>query len=598
MKTAITLLFCLLAAVACAGSPLISYNLAMPEPQTHLFRITMELTDLPGDSTTTLILPVWRPGRYSILDFSSGIQEFSARAGNHLLKWHRSDKSSWTIESGGQHALTVSYSVYANDFNIRTRGLNDRHAFVDESSVFMYVEKFRSLPVRLKVEPFRGWHVTTGLDREKENLYSAPGYDYFIDCPLEIGTQKDIEFEVDGVTHVLSMAGEGSWNADTLVRDISAIVRAEKEFWGTFPYRRYYFLVECTPGGGGGTEHLNSTIIQVPPGCFTDRESYQDYFLATVAHEFFHTWNVKQLRPAGIHPFDFTRENYSRELWIAEGTTTYYANIMLARAGFLPAKKFFDIITSTVASDRARPGNRIESVADASFNSWTESKRSYQQTYNAGSDIYERGAMISTFLDLTIRRETGGRYSLDDLMRTMYNRFPLSGKGYTLDDLRSTLRDLTGWDCTRFFDDYIYGTAQIPWEEALDGAGLRLVCTDSLPKPWLGITTYENSGTLRIGSIVAGSPAYTSGLDLGDVLLALDDARITNGNLTEQIGTHKPGDSVRLAVFHDDRLRTITVVLGAAPKLDYKLVRTEHPTDLQKALFTGWLHTAWSDSAK
>ncbi len=582
----------IVSAGAVASQPEIRYTLSMPEPQSHLFDVMIEFNGIRPDTAVDLMLPSWRPGRYLILDFAGGVQEFSASGDGNPLPWHKTDKATWHIRTGGRTSFTVIYKVYANEFGQRTRGLNDQHAFVDETSVFMYAEEYRHVPLTLRVNPTSRWHVTTGLEATGKITFVAPDYDTFIDCPLEIGTQKDVEFKVDGVPHVLSIFGEGNWSVDTLVRDISKIVALEKEFWGGFPYKRYVFLLECTPNGGGGTEHLNSTILQVPPFSFRNPDSYRGV-LGLVAHEFFHTWNVKQLRPAGIHPYDFQKENYSQELWVAEGTTTYYDELLTVRAGFTPVSQYLKHVGSAIAAYRNRPGNSLQSVAMSSFEAWIEYWRGTQQSYNAESDYYELGAMVSCVLDLTIRRMTSGRHSLDDVMREMYRRFPLSGPGYTLADLRAVASEIAGSDMSQFFDDYVYGTKPLLWEEALFTAGLTVAGADSVARPYTGISLNDGGGSTRITRIVAGSPAYLSGLDLGDELLAMNGYRVRASSFADRIGEMKPGDKVTLTVFQNDRLRTVPLTLGKAPQSDYKVAPIKTPTELQKAIFQSWTGSPW-----
>ncbi len=594
MKTYTILAACFLFAVSAGAVETdIHYTLGMSHPQTHLLEVEIAFRNVEPDSSLDLILPVWRPGRYIILDFPNGVQEFSAASAGTPVPWSKTDKATWHISTAGRPEITVRYKIYANEFGTRTRGLNDLHAFVDGSSVFMYAEQYRHRPVTLTVLPYKDWHVTTGLDSTINNTFSAPDYDYLIDCPLEIGNQKGFTFEVDGVPHILSIFGEGNWNADTLMRDISKIVKAEKDFWGAFPYKRYVFLIECMPDVGGGTEHINSTEIQLPPFVFKNRDSYQGFVLGTIAHEYFHTWNVKQLRPKGIHPYDFTKENYTRELWIAEGMTSYYADLFLVRAGFTPASNYVARLRWVVSSDRGRPGNAVESVADASFNAWIQYGKGDQQSYNAESDFYERGSMISMLLDLEVRQRTSNNFSLDTVMREMLRRFPLSGQGYTLADFSSVITEMTGWKCEQFFDDYIYGTKPLKWEEELSHAGLDVRCTDSTARAWVGISLYDANGITKVGSIVAGSPAYTSGLDVGDELLALNGFRIQSRTFSDRIGEMKPGDEVTLTVFQDDRLRSIPITLGSAPRTDFSVTQVHDPTDLQKSIFEGWLGTKW-----
>jgi predicted metalloprotease with PDZ domain len=577
-----------------AQQPGVKYTLGMSQPQTHLYEAEVRFENLPPLDTFDLKLPVWRSGRYLVLDFAGGVQEFSASDGStNSFSWHKIDKSTWRIQSHGAATVVASYKVYANEFYARTRGLNDEHGFVDGSAVFMYAEQYRHLPLTLKVIPYKDWHVTTGLEPATNdgNTFASPSYDYLVDCPLEIGNQKDFPFEVDGVPHVLSIYGEGNWDSDTLVRDVAKIVKTEKDFWGEFPYKRYVFLLECTPSSGGGTEHINSTAMGITPFVFKNPDTYRG-FLALVSHEFFHTWNVKQLRPKGIDPYDYTKENYSEELWIAEGMTDYYSSVMLVRAGFTLPKNYLDRVADWVTNDRSRPGNKLQSVAEASFDAWIKYWKGDQQSYNAESDYYEKGTMVSFLLDMEIRSKTQNKSSLDDAMRAMYKRYPLSVGGYTTADFQKTIEEVTGSSEKEFFDDYVYGVKPLDWKKYCSVAGLEVAPKDSVPKPWTGIRTYDNGQRTFISSLVAGSPGYMSGLDIGDEIVALNGFRIHTSTLTDRIGEMKVGDQVTLTFFQDDKLRTVTFTLRQAPKT-YKVTPAKSPTDLQKAVFESWLATKW-----
>jgi predicted metalloprotease with PDZ domain len=297
-------------------NPRIHYQLGMSQPQTHLFEVEITLEGIgKEEKSLDFIMPVWRTGRYVIFDFAGGVQEFSAEANGAALLWRKTDKSTWRVETSGASKVAARYKVFANEFEMRTRGLNDRHGFVDGSAVFMYVEKFRRLPLQLQVQPFGDWHVTTGLDAAagQKNFFRAPNYDYLIDCPLEIGTQKDFDFEAEGKPHRLMIFGEGNWDEQKMIEDLEKIVKICREFWGELPYDHYTFMLHCTPTSGGGTEHINSTIMGTRPFIFREEASYRG-FIGLAMHEFFHTWNVKQLRPAELcrmtSPKKITPKNY------------------------------------------------------------------------------------------------------------------------------------------------------------------------------------------------------------------------------------------------------------------------------------------------
>ena len=590
-------LFLFISLSAYSQSPTIEYQLGMSKPWTHLLEVEVTFKNLPEKPPVLdLLMPIWRTGRYVVFDFAGGVQEFSAFDGrNRSLPWSKTDKSTWRIEKGKETVITARYRVYANEFGMRTRGLNDDHAFVDGCAVFMYVEQYRNLPIRLTVAPYQDWHVTTGLDAVpgRRFQFSAPNFDYLVDCPLEIGRQKDFEFEVEGKKHILSIAGEGNYNADTMTVDIAKIVRANKEFWGDLPYEQYVFFLHLSSQGGGGTEHINSTIMQTRPFVFKNPSSYRG-FLGLVSHEYFHTWNVKQLRPRGILPYNYTVENYLKELWVAEGTTSYYGGLLLARAGFFSVQSYLDGIAASVQGDRQRPGNRIQSLSESSFDAWIKFWKENEQAYNAESDYYDRGSDVSLVLDLEIRQRSKNRCSLDDVMRALYKRFPLSGKGYTNDDVQKIAEEFGGSSFKEFFESYVDGAAPIDWERYLQYGGLVLQAKESERKAWLGLAASDQAGRTRIYRVIAGSPADEAGLNVGDEILALDGSRIRSSDLPERIARYKAGDKVRLAIFRDDRLREFDVTLRLQDVPAYKITKAASPTKLQKGIFESWLKTTWN----
>jgi len=576
-------------------NPTIHYKLGISEPSTHLFEVEISFENLPAsEKQFDLMMPAWRTGRYVIFDFAGGVQEFSAVGdGGKPLRWNKVDKQTWRIETQGR-TLTARYKVYANEFNSRTRGLNDEHAFVDPASVFMYVEKFKSLPLEIEIIAPMGWHTTTGLDgvQGKTNRYTAPNYEYFADCPIEIGNQKDFEFDVEGKKHVLMIYGAGNWDEKKIIPDISKLVKANKEFWGELPYERYIFMLHVTPSSGGGTEHINSTIMGTQPFVFKNPDRYLG-FMGLVSHEYFHTWNVKQLRPSGIRPYDFSKENYVKELWIAEGSTDYYGSLFLVRNGFMTPEKYLESVASGIQSERQRPGNRIQSATESSFDAWVKFWRETQNAYNSESDYYEKGAEVSLLLDLEIRQSSKNARSLDDVMKTMYQQFRLGKSGYTVDDFQKVAEQNAGKKLTSFFQDFAHGTKPLPWEQYLGYAGIEVAPKDTIPKAWLGLQTGGPAGSVRVNRVAAGSPAYEAGVDVGDEILALNGFRLRGNDLQQRVSEMKAGDVVKLTVFRDDKLRDIEVVLRNQDIPSYRLAKTKNPSSLQKDIYEAWLKTKW-----
>ncbi|MGE5314618.1 MAG: M61 family metallopeptidase [Acidobacteriota bacterium] len=576
------------------------YTLSMPKPANHLLEVEATFKNIPSsENVLDVLLPVWRPGRYLVLDLANGVQNFSA-ADEHgaPLPWKKSTKSSWRVETRGARALTVRYSVYANDFDMKTRGLDIDHAFVSGESVFMYTDRHRRLPIELTVRPFPSWHVTTGLDevQGRPDTFTAPSYDYFIDCPLEIGTQHDYEFTAEGKRHTISLSGRGNWNADTLIRDVSKIVSANKQFWGRLPYEKFVFFIHCLPFNGGGVEHLNSTIIGARSYGFRDPGQYGQ-LLSLISHEFFHTWNVKQVRPRGLHPYDFQRENYSRELWIAEGTTSYYGPMMLVKAGLRQGSMYMTILPGYINEERSRPGNAVLSLSDASYDAWIKYWKGNENAFNAESDYYGKGAMASLLLDLEIRHRSGNKKSLDDVMRLMFERFPLSGAGYTVDDFRQTAEECAGGSLKDFFARAIDGTAPLPWDETLLYAGLSVRKSPEPAKRSIGMTLQQTpDNRVKVSRVVSDSPAEDAGLQPGDEVVALNSARMPATEINDRIGEMKDGDQARIAFFRDGILREAVVTARSFGNPVFTVQKTENPSSLQRSIYERWLGVPWQES--
>ncbi|MBZ0204202.1 MAG: PDZ domain-containing protein [Ignavibacteria bacterium] len=572
------------------------YTLSMPEPSSHYFEVGIHLGNLSSEENElTLKLPVWRTGRYLIFDFASGVQEFSASdAEGKPFRWSKTDKSSWRIEKGAAKNVLVKYRVFANEFSLRTRGLDDTHAFVNGMAVFMYSDDLRDQPLSLLVKPFADWHVTTGLDNagSDTNKFTAPNYDYLVDCPLEIGNQTDFDFMVEGKRHVISFYGEAKYDRLKLIDDFSTIIKKNYEFWGSVPYDRYVFIVHCTPQSGGGTEHINSTVVGVRPNAFDTDAGYKA-FLGLISHEFFHTWNVKQLKPKGLTPYDFSKENYTSELWIAEGGTSYYDGLMLVRTGQMDVIDFFKEISSGVEEERRRPGNRIQSVAESSFDAWVKFWRRTPNTYGSESDYYSKGSHVCIVLDLEIRNASGNKYSLDDVFRSMYERFPLDKKGYTNEDFQKVCEEFVGKKLDGFFNDYVTGTAPIAWEKYLNFAGLELKSDDSTMAPVVGLYASKKGDKIVVDEVLTGSASEKAGLMSGDEIVAFDGLKLPYEEMEKRVKALNAGESITLMIFRNDKLREFKISLANKKMANYYLEKTANPSELQKGIYEKWVELKW-----
>jgi predicted metalloprotease with PDZ domain len=563
--------------------------LSMPEPNSHLFRVRMEVKGAAGDHVD-LVMPAWTPGSYKVRDFAKNVQEFAAGR----ARWEKVDKSRWRVFAKGD--VAVEYAVWAFELSVQTSHLDSEHGYVNGASVFFYVDGHKDAPVTLEIRAPRGWRVATGLER-RGRVWTAPDYDVLVDCPIEIGTFQRRTFRVRGAPHHLVLHGPANYDEDALVRDVEKIVKAEVAMMRHVPYRDYTFILHNTTERGGGLEHLNSTSLQYPATQYRPREKYEN-FLELVAHEFFHLWNVKRIRPEMLGPFDYEREVYTGLLWVMEGITSYYDTLMLPRAKLIKPDKYLKRIGERIQKFEEKPGRRRQSLTESSFDTWTKLYQPNENTPNCQMSYYEKGELVGMCLDLEIRRRTRNRRSLDDVMRWLYDMFARRGKGFPEAEFQRA--------CERFAD-YVDGVADVPWDRFLSAAGVKLEKEPKKPeegdparrrKPWLGVTVQKNGAALAVASVIEGSPAWKGGLSARDELVAMDGAKVNPDDWEKRIEDREPGDRMRFTVFRSGFLKEVEVRLGEKENVSWVLRRVKRPTASQKAVYESWLGARWVSSAR
>jgi predicted metalloprotease with PDZ domain len=570
----------------------IRYTLSMPDPNSHLFHVRMEVKEAPGGSVD-LVMPAWTPGSYKVRDFAKNVQDFSA--GRHA--WRKVDKSRWRVESGGD--VAVEYNVWAFELSVQSSHLDHEHGYVNGASVFLYVDGHKDAPVELEIRAPRGWQVATGLDR-KGARWVAPDYDVLVDCPIEIGAFAKRTFRVRGVPHHVVIHGTGNYDEAAMLADVRRIVETEVRIMREIPYRHYTFLLHNAPERGGGLEHLNSTSLQYPAHLYRPREKYEN-FLELVAHEFFHLWNVKRIRPEMLGPFDYEREVYTTLLWVMEGLTSYYDTLVPCRARITNPEKYFKRMAERIQKYEERPGRRRQSLSQSSFDTWISLYQPNENAPNCQMSYYDKGELVGMCLDLEIRRRTGNARSLDDVMRHLFEAYGRGGKGFPEPEFKRACERFAG-NLDRFFADYVDGVAEIPWNRFLAHAGVRLEKQPKKPeegeaarreRPWLGIATQKSGSVLAIASVVEDSPAWKGGLSAKDELVALDGARVNPDDWEKRLDEREPGERLRVTVFRSGFLKDLVVTLGRKENATWVLKRVDRPTPLQKRIYEGWLWAKW-----
>jgi predicted metalloprotease with PDZ domain len=596
--------------------PQITYTIAMPQPHTHLYDVSIDVAGLSGNSSD-FVLPSWTPGSYLIRDYARHVQEFTAEADGTALIWRKTAKDTWQVETNGAERIQVRYRVYANELTVRTSHLDGSHGYVNGATVFMFIPERTAESLVLHVQTPQGWQVTTGLEPAADQtpvtqapfsrrtadynlqtrVFIATDYDELIDCPVECGTHRLLTFEVDGIEHRIAIWGRGNEDEARLVADTRRIVEVERDLFGGLPYRHYTFILHLTAGRGGGLEHRNSVTNLLNRWTFRPERAYER-FLGLQSHEFFHVWNVKRIRAEPLGPFDYRRENYTRQLWAMEGVTSYYDNLFLVRAGLITPERYLEILADEILNLQSQPGRALQSLEQSSFDAWIKYYRPDENSGNSGVSYYLKGGLVSLLLDMEIRRRTDNARSLDDVLRYLYTTYPITGPGIPeAEGYVAAIETVAGSDdgfYRDFFARYIASTVELDYDQGLSYAGLRLEWgyrnrRDSEPPAWLGLRLKTEEGRTVVASLRSDSPAYSAGIYAGDELLALDGWRINDALLPERLAEHAPGQTVTLTLFRRDELLQIPVTLATAPYDKLSLVRSDQPDALQERIYQSWL---------
>jgi predicted metalloprotease with PDZ domain len=586
------------------GGTKISFTVSMSKPHTHLLEVEMRITEhgATNVSEDVLVMPVWTPGSYLIREYERHVQNFSAiDASGRALPWEKINKNSWRIKTDNARDVRVHYLVYANELTVRTNELNSDHAFWNNAALLMYLERSLGHQVTVHVNPAPGWKVATGLPPVpgENNTFQAENFDILYDSPFEVSDFKQIDFVVRGVPHRIVIDGEGNYDPALLRAEVQKIVETEVALFGEIPYHDYTFFLHLRSTGGGGLEHLNSTALGFRRFGFSDATGYRR-FGALVAHEFFHLWNVKRIRPDALGPFDYTKENYTKLLWVAEGITEYYGQLMLRRAGFISDEAYLAHIASQIQDFQDTPGRKVMSAEDASFNAWIKEYRPDENSINSQFSYYDKGELLGLLLDLEIRRRSNNAKSLDDVMRVLYTDFFKRNRNYTPDDFQKLCETAAGSSLEEFFARYVRGTDELPYNQVLAAAGLEIrqalapiekvnQVGDIIRSSYLGAELEDSGDFVSVKNLRAGSPAYEQGLNAKDLIIAIDGERANTKRLIALLGSKRPGDVIRLTVFRNDDVRTLDIKLGNRIAADYEIAEFSTRSEQQKRIYDSWL---------
>jgi predicted metalloprotease with PDZ domain len=588
----------------------IRYVLRFPAPQTHYVEVEARIpTD--GRAEVEVMMPVWTPGSYLVREFAKNIDRLAATTPDgRPLSAPKSRKNRWKIATDGAAQIKLSYRVYSRTMSVQSNWVDASFAMLNGAATFLTLADSPPRPHEVTVEPASGWKESvTGLPAAGDGAphhYVAEDYDEIVDSPIYAGNPSLYTFEVDGVPHVLLNEGEGGlWDGPRSARDVETIVRTQKAFWGSLPYKKYvFFNILCE--SGGGLEHKNSTVLMASRWASRSRASYLGW-LNLVSHEYFHTWNVKRLRPVELGPFDYESEVHTPSLWVAEGITSYYDRLLVRRAGLCTVDEFLAGDPPTASEDKtindverlqATPGRLVQSLEDSSYDAWIKFYRRDENTPNTNVSYYVKGAVVAFLLDARIRRATEGRKSLDDVMRLAFERYS-GAKGFTHEEFQATAAEVAGVDLSSFFHTALRTTDELNYGEACDWFGVRFIKEkekdekkpngNKPPKAWLGLVTKNEDGRLMITQVKRGTPGYEAGFNVGDEILGVGDDRIPAGQWSKRMDYFRPGEKVSVLIARRDRFRRIEATFGQEPPRAWAMEVAPNADDAQKAHRRAWL---------
>lgn len=568
----------------------IHHKLSMPEPQTHYFHVELELTDFSEDELV-LSLPTWTPGSYLIREYSKNLNLVRAKDENgKKLEVVKKAKNKWLINKKDAQKVVINYEVYAFDLTVRTSFLDLTHGYLNGSNVFMYPEGHKALGGKLTIIPFSGFKkIATALPQQGDGLagdngttYTFRDYDHLADSPIEIGNHETFSFKAAGVNHEVAMYGTGNYDVDRLKKDMAKIAESATSIFGENPNDNYLFIIHNTKRGGGGLEHLESTTLNV------NRWTYEgpDYlkFLSLVAHEYFHLWNVKRLRAKALGPFNYDKENYTDLMWVMEGFTSYYDELILRRAGFYTQEEYLNRVKSTLNYVEGSVGNKVQPVAHASFDAWIKAYRPNENSSNTTISYYSKGHLVAVTLDAMIIAEYKGKKCMDDFLELLYNKYYKElDRGFTAEEFQTELETFLKKDLTEFFKNHVYGTKTIDYAKYFKPLGLNITLNED-PRIAFGVNTSDENGKLIVKSVIAGSEAEKAGVSPNDEIISFNGFRVSQASFTDYLSGLNVGSEFVLIISRDDLLMVIEAQMGILESTRYFF-----DFDAKNKLGTYWL---------
>ncbi|MCK4866177.1 MAG: M61 family metallopeptidase [Gammaproteobacteria bacterium] len=573
----------------------IQHTVNLYNPHAHIFKVTLEIAK-PDTAGQVLSLPAWIPGSYMIRDFAKNIISIKAQSNNQQLSIKKLDKSTWKVEAVDA-PLLIEYEVYAWDLSVRSAHFDMTHAFFNGTSLFLMPHGFEEEPCNVIIEPpanenYSQWKVATSLKNKDIDAlgfgaYQANNYDDLIDHPVEIGTHSEFEFSVENTTHKMALTGVHRADEKRLNQDLTKICQTHCTMFGDLPkIEEYIFLTMVTGNGYGGLEHRSSTSLMcsrddLPLTTEPDEpnEKYRN-FLGLCSHEYFHTWNIKRIKPEVFLPYDLTTESYTRQLWAFEGITSYYDELALVRSKVISVESYLELIGQTITRVLRGKGRFNQSIAESSFEAWTKFYKQDESAPNTIVSYYAKGALLALCLDLTIRKHTDNQKSLDDVMRHLWINYGKKLCGVPEGKIENIASEIAGVSLNDFFANYLYGVRELPLKELLSEVGVKLnlrattSVDDKGGKPStdknqhnpvsLGARFATNSLGVKITQVFSNESAELAGLSAGDIIISINHLQVTKEKINKTIASYSVDDELVIHAFRRDELKVFNLTLKQA----------------------------------
>lgn len=591
--------FILLWAALVAGSPFVfsqpsagtmAFTVTMPQPANHLFHVTFRCDGLQGEMQDVK-MPVWTPGFYGIGDYANFVSNFHAEdAAGHSLQLEKVTKNTWRVVTANATSVTLNYDVLGPRSFAASNFLGENRAYISTTGLFVYLAGQLQHPLTVAIKLPPNWtQVATGLDPVpgQPNTFSAANFDVLYDSPLLLGNQEIQRFDVKGIPHTVAIENvPPAVDRPKMLADLKKMVETATQLMGDIPYKHYTFLMMGT--GNGGIEHTNSASIAFNGNSLTTERGYQGW-LSYVSHEYFHHFNVKRIRPIALGPFDYDKENLTNMLWVSEGLTVYYQDIVMVRAGLMTRDTYLEKMKNAINRFENSPGRRYQSATDSSMNTWN-SGSGVGGDRNVTISYYDNGAMLGAMLDLKIRNESNNRKSMDDVMRALYHKYYQEKKrGFTDAEFRAECESAAGGDLTEVFE-YASTTKDVDYAKYFAYAGLQTnVTSQEAPGSYLGANFQTKEGKLTISCVTPDSPAQTAGLTAQDQVLEVEGTKATAKVLNDLLAAKKPGDTIKVKISRNNAPQDLDVVLGKNFKRAFNIQPVSNPTPLQGAILKDWM---------